>query len=77
MREIKPSLVMALAILAAATFGRTLSSDPEWRSLSAKGADVALEELTLSVELRDQTAEGAALAGAVDVTFKSDYFSLN
>jgi hypothetical protein len=45
MREIKPSLVMALAILAAATFGRTLSSDPEWRSLSAKGADVALAPL--------------------------------
>lgn len=74
MRNFKLLLVTALAILAAAAFGRTLSSDPEWRSLSGKGTDVALEELTLSFELRDGAAEGRALTGAVDVNCKSDYF---
>lgn len=43
-------LVTALAILAAPLGGATLSSDPEWQRLSAKGTDVAMEELTLSSE---------------------------
>jgi hypothetical protein len=72
MMNIKLLLVTALAILGAATAGRTLSSDPEWHSLSAKGTDVAMEELTLSYELRE-----GALTGDVDVTFKSDYFPLD
>ena len=72
MTNIKFLLVTALAILAAATAGRTLSSDPEWHSLSAKGTNVAMEELSLSYELRQ-----AAFTGDVDVTFKSDYFPLN
>jgi hypothetical protein len=48
MTNIKLLLVTALALLAAATAGRTLSSDPEWQYLSGKGTDVAMEELTLS-----------------------------
>jgi hypothetical protein len=35
MTTIKLLLAAALVILIAATAGRTLSSDPEWRSLSA------------------------------------------
>ena len=37
-----------------------------------QGADVAMEELTLSYELRE-----GALTGDVDVAFKSDYLPLN
>ena len=72
MTNIKLLLVTALAILAAAMAGQTLSSDPEWHSLPAKGTDVAMEELTLSYELRE-----GALTGDVDVAFKSDYLPLN
>jgi hypothetical protein len=51
----KLAFVTALAILATAMAGRTLSSDPEWRPLSAGGTDVAMEELTLSYERRART----------------------
>jgi hypothetical protein len=69
MTTIKLLLVTALAVIAAAIAGRTLSSDPEWRSLGGKGTDVGMEELTLS-------AQGSALTGDVAVSFKSDYFPL-
>jgi hypothetical protein len=74
MTNIKLLLVTALAILAAAMAGGTLSSDPEWRYPSGKGTDVAMEELVLSSGLRDKAAEGAALSGDVDISFKSDNF---
>lgn len=70
MTNIKLLLVTALAILAAAMAGRTLSSDPEWQHLAGRETDVAMEELLLS-------AKGGALAGEVDISFKSDYFPLD
>lgn len=77
MRKIKLVLAAALAVVAAATAGRTLSSDPEWRALPGKGTDVAMEELTLSGGLRDGDVEGEALTGDVEVSFRSDYFKLD
>jgi hypothetical protein len=50
MTRLSLMLATALAILAAALAGITLSSDPEWQRLSAKGTDVAMDELTLSYE---------------------------
>jgi hypothetical protein len=61
MTNIKLLLVTALAVLAAAVLGRTLSSDPEWRPLAGKGTDVTMEELTLSSQ--------SALTGDVAVSF--------
>lgn len=76
MTKIKLSLVTTLAILAALA-GATLSSDPEWSSAPGKGTDVTMEELTLSYELPQGSAEATRLTGDVDVSFKSDYFDLN
>ena len=42
-------LVTTLAALAVGMAGETLSSNPEWL-LSAKGTDVAMEELVVSTE---------------------------
>jgi hypothetical protein len=50
MTRIPLMLATALIVLAAALAGITLSSDPEWQHLSAKGTDVAMEELTLPYE---------------------------
>jgi hypothetical protein len=77
MTKIKLSLVTTLAVLGGALAGATLSSDPEWSSVPGNGTDVAMEELTLSYELRKGAAEATSLTGAVDVSFKSDYFDLN
>jgi hypothetical protein len=76
MTKIKLSLVTTLAILGAALAGATLSSDPDWSSAPGKGTDVAMEELTLSYEVRTGAAEATRLTGDVDVSFKSDYFNL-
>ena len=64
MTTLRVTVVTALAVLAALTAGRTLSSDPGWNALSGKGTEVAMEELTLSHRL----------SGEVDITFRSDYF---
>jgi hypothetical protein len=48
-RSVLLILTAVIAVAAAVAVG-ALSSDPEWRYLSAKGTDVAMEELTLSYE---------------------------
>jgi hypothetical protein len=50
MSRSKLLILTALTVVAMAEAGRTLSSDPEWQYLSAKGTDVAMEELTLAYE---------------------------
>jgi hypothetical protein len=77
MPTIKLLLVTTLAILAAAMAARTLSSDPEWRYLSARGTDVAMEEPVLSYEVRVGAAQSGTLTGDVDVEFASDSFKLD